>query len=152
MARAEAVAATETGDQYFALVRSCPLRVIRTEREYERAIAMLDRLSDRAGSRTSDETEYLLALAVFVEKYEEEHHAIQPVPGIDMLHYLIETHGVTQSELAVRTGLANSTISELLAGKRKLSIKHIELLARFFSVRPSLFLVAESAGRPVNTK
>ena len=31
---------------------------------------MLDRLSDRGNGRTSDETEYLLALAVFVEEYE----------------------------------------------------------------------------------
>ena len=132
-------------DRYLELLRSCPLRVIRSEFEYERAIEMLDRLSDCGSGRTADETEYLLALAVFVEKYEDEHHAIRRVSGIEMLNYLIETHGLTHSELAAGTGLANSTISELLAAKRKLSVKHIELLAHFFKVRPSVFLAAGQA-------
>jgi antitoxin component HigA of HigAB toxin-antitoxin module len=61
------------------LARENPLRVIHSEEEYQRAIATLDRLSDRGNSRTADDTAYLLALAVFVEKYEEEHHPISPV-------------------------------------------------------------------------
>ena len=51
------------GDRYLELVRENPLTVIRSEDEYERAIATLDRLSDRGNDRTVDETEYLLALA-----------------------------------------------------------------------------------------
>jgi HTH-type transcriptional regulator / antitoxin HigA len=93
---------------------------------------MLDRLSDRGNGRTSDETEYLLALAVFVEKYEEEHHAMPPASGVDMLRHLIETHQKTQSDVAAGTGLADSTVSDILAGKRKLTVKQIEALARFF--------------------
>jgi NAD(P)-dependent dehydrogenase (short-subunit alcohol dehydrogenase family) len=89
----------------------------------------------------ADETEYLLALAGFVEKYEEEHHSIPPVSGIDMLRYLYETRQKTQHEVAAGTGLADSTISEILAGKRKLSVKQVEALARFFKVKPAVFLV-----------
>jgi HTH-type transcriptional regulator/antitoxin HigA len=117
-----------------------PLRVIRSEDEYERAIATLDRVSDRGNGRSTDETEYLLALAVFVERYEVDHHPIPAATGAEMLRYLIETHGFTQSDVAGRTGLADSTISEILAGKRKLSVKHIELLARFFTVKAAVFL------------
>ncbi len=72
------------GHRYLELVREKPLRVIRTEDEYEHAIAMIDRLSDRGTARTSDETEYLLALSVFVGKYEEDHHQIPPVSGVDV--------------------------------------------------------------------
>src|SRR5271165_3271185 len=102
------------GDRYLELVRECPLRVIRFELEYGQAIAMLDRLSDLGNNRTSDETEYLLSLTVFVKKYEDEHHVMPPVSGVDMLRYLLETHNVTQSSLASATGLAVSTISEIL--------------------------------------
>jgi HTH-type transcriptional regulator / antitoxin HigA len=116
------------------------LRNIHSEEECQRAIATLDRLRDCGNSRTADETEYLLALAVFVEKYEEEHHPIPPVSGVDMLRYLIETHQKTQREVAAGTGLANSTISETLAGKRKLSVKQVEALARFFKVKAAVFL------------
>jgi antitoxin component HigA of HigAB toxin-antitoxin module len=94
------------GDRYLELVRENPLRVLHGEEEYQSAIAMLDRLSDRGNGRTSDETEYLLALAVFVEKYEEEHHAMPPASGVDMLRHLIETHQKTQSDVAAGRGPA----------------------------------------------
>ena len=96
------------GDRYLDLVRECPLRIIRSESEYGQAIAMLDRLSDLGNDRTADETEYLLSLTVFVKKYEDEHHLMPPVSGVDMLRYLLETHNVTQSSLASATGLAVS--------------------------------------------
>jgi HTH-type transcriptional regulator / antitoxin HigA len=53
---------------------------------------------------------------------------------------LIETHQRTQREVAARTGLADSTISEILAGKRKLSVNQVESLARFFKVKAAVFL------------
>jgi HTH-type transcriptional regulator / antitoxin HigA len=96
--------------------------------------------ADSGDRRTADETEYLLAHAVFVGKYEGEHHPIPPVSGVDMLRYLIETHQQTQREVATRAGLADSTISEILAGKRKLNVKQIEALARFFKVKAAVFL------------
>ena len=49
------------GVRYLEMVRENPLRVIHCEEEYQRAIATLDRLSDRGNGRTADETEYLLA-------------------------------------------------------------------------------------------
>ncbi|HZW35034.1 MAG TPA: helix-turn-helix domain-containing protein [Isosphaeraceae bacterium] len=127
-------------DEYLDLFRDCPLRFIRSEEEYDHAIATLYRLSDRGSHRTPEETEFLLALAMFVEKYEDEHYPIPPASGAEMLEFLIETHSVTQSDVAAGTGLSVSTISEILAGKRKLNLKHIEALARFFKVKPAVFL------------
>jgi HTH-type transcriptional regulator / antitoxin HigA len=132
--------ATTPGDCYLELVRENPLRVIHSEEEYQRAIATLDRLNDRGSCRSADETEYLLALAEFVEEYEEEHHPIPPVSGVDMLRYLIETHQKTQREVVAGTVLADSTISEIIAGTRKLSVKQIEALARFFKVKAAVFI------------
>jgi len=51
-----------------------------------------------------------------------------------------QNHQKTQREVAAATGLADSTISEILAGKRKLGVKHIQALARFFKVKASVFL------------
>ena len=45
-----------SGDRYLELVRENPLRVLHGEEEYQSAIAMLDRRSDRGDGRTSDET------------------------------------------------------------------------------------------------
>ena len=137
-ARTRSVA--RTSDKYLDLVRKCPLRVIRSEEEYDHAIAILNRLSDRGRRRTPDQTEYVVALALFVEKYEEEHYPIPPASGAEMLQYLIEAHFRTQSDVAAGAGLPESTVSEILAGKRKLGVKHIRALARFFKVKDAVFL------------
>ena len=131
---------TPPGDRYLELILESPLRIIHSEEEYQRAIATLDRLSDRGNGRTADETEYLLALAVLIEKFEEEHHPIPAASGVDMLRYMIETHQKTQREVAAVAGLADSTISEILAGTRTLSVKRVEALTRFFEVKAALFL------------
>jgi HTH-type transcriptional regulator / antitoxin HigA len=128
------------GEPYLELVRECPLRIIHTEAEYRKAVAVLDRLSDLGPARTEDQTQYLLALALFVEKYERAHERMPAATGVEMLGYLIETHGVKQGDVAASAGLADSTVSEILAGKRKMNVKHIEALARFFKVEPAVFL------------
>jgi antitoxin component HigA of HigAB toxin-antitoxin module len=46
--------------------------------------------------------------------------------------YPIETHQNTQSDVAAGTGLADSTLSDIIADKRKLTVKQINALARFF--------------------
>lgn len=114
--------------------------MIRDEEDYERAIGMLNQLSDRGENRTPDETEYLLALAVFVEKYEDEHEPIAPASGVEMLRDLIESRQITPGDVAAGAGLSVSTVSDLLAGKRKMSLEQIERLARFFELKPSFFL------------
>lgn len=63
-----------------------------------------------------------------------------PVPDADMLRHLIESRDTTQKRLAEATGIAVSTVSEVLAGKRRLDRKHIEPLAAHFGVSPAVFL------------
>jgi len=57
-----------------------------------------------------------------------------------MLAHLLEARGISQATLAAETGLAESTVSELLKRKRGLTRKHIEVLARYFRVEPAAFL------------
>jgi HTH-type transcriptional regulator/antitoxin HigA len=127
------------GDGYLALVRGFPLRPIRTEAELEGAIAIVDTLSDR-NNLADDEHDYLLVLSSLIEKYEDDHHPIPTLAGIPMLRSLIEFKGVTQAQVAARTGIAESTLSEILAGKRRIATKHIVALAKYFRVDPGLLL------------
>jgi transcriptional regulator with XRE-family HTH domain len=57
-----------------------------------------------------------------------------------MLRHLIEAKGATQAEAARATGIAESTISAVLAGNRRLNREHIEKLARYFHVGGQAFL------------
>jgi HTH-type transcriptional regulator/antitoxin HigA len=125
-------------DEYFHLVREWPLRPIRSDGELDRAIRMLDSLSDRP-NLSDDAKDYLLVLVDLVGKYEEEKYPIPPVSAAEVLEHLIESRDVSQREVSTATGIAETTVSELLRGRRPMNRRHIEALARFFAVSPAVF-------------
>ncbi len=135
-------------DTYLELVRRCPLRPIRTEAELDRAQAIINELLDR-DRLDAGEDDYLDVLSDLVERYEDKAH---PIPTDDlteaeMLQHLIEARGVKQVDVARGAGIAESTLSEVLAGKRKLTRGQVEKLARYFHVAPGVFLDTGVGGR-----
>ena len=100
---------------------------------------MVDSLLD-LGRLGPDEEDYLEVLAGLIERYEAEHEAMPPVGEDEMLRHLIEARDITQAQLASETNIAESTISAILSGKRRMSKSHVVALARFFRVSPAVFL------------
>jgi HTH-type transcriptional regulator/antitoxin HigA len=127
------------GARYLQLVRRFPLCPIRSDEQLDQAIATVNGLLDR-GPLAPDEDDYLEVLSDLIRKYETEHHPMPPVSDADMLRFLIDSHQVTLSKVAEETGVAVSTISEILAGKRTLNRRHIEAFARYFRVETSVFM------------
>lgn len=123
---------------YLGLVATLPLRPIRSERELDRATKMIDSLLNRA-RLTKAERDYLDVLTDLVEKYESEAYPAEPASDAEMLAHLLDARGISQTELAAKAGIAGSTISEVLHGKRKLRREHIGRLAAFFGVSPTVF-------------
>jgi HTH-type transcriptional regulator/antitoxin HigA len=128
-------------DRYLELVRRFPLRPIRFDAELDAAVAVIDGLIDR-DDLAPPEQDYLDVLSDLVEAYEDEHIPMRPVGDADLLRFLIDGKGVTQAQVAAGTGIAVSTISEVLAGKRKLNRSQIGKLARYFRVEPVAFVFA----------
>jgi HTH-type transcriptional regulator/antitoxin HigA len=126
-------------DRYLDLVRAFPLRPIHTDAELDQAVAMIDSLIDR-DELDPDEQDYLDVLADQVEKYESEQHHLPAVSEADMLRHLIEARGITQLKLSTDTGIVESTISNILSGKRGMSRNHIAVLANYFKVSPAVFI------------
>jgi HTH-type transcriptional regulator/antitoxin HigA len=125
-------------DPYFELVHRLPLRPIRSDDELDEAVAMVDSLLDRR-DLAPEEEDYLEVLGDLIEQYESASHPMPPVADAEMLRHLIGAKGVSQTALCEATGIANSTISEVLKGKRSLNRNHIGKLARFFNVSPDVF-------------
>jgi HTH-type transcriptional regulator/antitoxin HigA len=119
-----------------------PLRPIRTEAELDAAIRVINMLIDQK-KRTKAEEDYLDVLSDLVEAYETIHYPDEPVSDADMLQSCLDDWRVTQSEVAKKTGIAESTISEVLAGKRTLNRTQIGKLARYFRVSPAAFAFGE---------
>lgn len=132
-------------DRYLELIQYVPLRPIRNEDELGEAINMTHYLIDLLDRRpwTKDEKDYLDVLGGLIEQYEDEHYPMPPSPDHAMLRHLIEAKGVSQAQVAKACKIAESTISAVLAGTRKLTREHVSKLARYFHVEPDVFSFAE---------
>jgi len=128
--------------RYLELVRAFPLRPIRTNDELNAAIAVVDSLIDQH-KLSAPEQDYLDVLSDLIETFENEAVPMRPVADSDMLWFLIESKEEAQAAVAMRVGIPESTISQVLAGKRKLNRKQIGKLARYFHVEPGVFTFAE---------
>ena len=86
-------------DGYWELIHGFPLRPIRTEKELDRAIEVIDALLDRA-DLTAAEEDYLDLLGDLVEQYEDEAHPLPDVSDGAMLRFLIDQKDVVQADVA----------------------------------------------------
>lgn len=125
-------------DTYLELVRQFPLIHIRDDAHLTDAQEMLDWLLtqelDEGGQA------YLDALTDHVEVYEAAHVHIPDASDVDVLRELMSANRLSQPKLAKATGIAQSTISAVLSGTRKLTRAHVAKLAAFFNVPASVFL------------
>src|SRR5688500_15359973 len=124
-------------DSYLELILVFPLSSIRSDEHLDQAQMVMDRLLARGELDDGEET-YLDALSDLVGVYEDKYHAIEPASDADMLRHLLEAKGITQAEVSQEAGIAKSTISEVLAGKKPFSRQMIRKLADYFQVDVSI--------------
>lgn len=110
-----------------------------TEADYDALVEALDELLDEIGGA---EHHSLAALASqmgdLIAAYDAAHYPIPVAPGHEVLRYLMSEHGLNQSDLP-EIG-AQSVVSEILAGKRQLNVRHIRALSERFKVPADVFL------------
>lgn len=118
-------------------------KVIKNDREYEAALDRIDALMDAApNSPEGDELELLTTL---VEFYEEKQFPIELPDPIAAIRFRMEQAGLKQQDLAPYIG-SRSKVSEILAGKRPLSLKMIRALHRQLGI-PAEVLLREPGGK-----
>ena len=125
-------------DSYFELVKRFPLTHIRSLRHLGQATALVDELLQKRLDRGAQE--YLDALSDLIATYEDEHAPIPDASESDVLRELMRSSGRTQTALSRAVGIAQSTLSAILAGEREMTKSHMIALAKFFNVPPSVFL------------
>ena len=119
------------------LARALP-SVIHSERENERYLAMLEELDEKgklsaAGRRLAD------LLTLLIEDFEEKAYTLKAAKPIEMLIELMEANDLKRKDLVDVFGTP-SIVSEVLNGKRGLTIEHIKKLSRRFRVSAEIFL------------
>ena len=132
------VSTKTTPDTYFKLVRQFPLTHIESEAHAEQAINVINELLKCNLDHGSQM--YLDALTDLVMVWEDESIHFRRVPGVEILQELMREHGLTQSELSRKTGIAQSTLSAILAGGRSITVKHAEIFGKYFATGAGAFL------------
>jgi len=113
---------------------------LRSEAEYDAAVAEIDALLELEPARGTSEYDRLELLSVLVEAYDEEHYRIADTATPQaVVDFLLEQRGMARAELAPYLG-GRSRVSEFFAGKRPLSITQIQQLRQLFHVPADLLL------------
>jgi HTH-type transcriptional regulator/antitoxin HigA len=101
------------------------IRPIRTEEDYRETLARVDELWDSPlGSPEGDELD---VLATLVEAYEQEHYPMLPPDPVEAIKFRMEQMGLSKTDMAKYLG-SKSRVSEVLSGRRKLSLNMVKSL------------------------
>ncbi len=97
-------------------------KILKSEQEYNDAI-----------DPDSPKGEELELPSLLVEKYEQEHHQMAPPNPIEAIKFRMEQMNLKQADIAPLFG-GKTRVSEVLNGKRSLSLKMITLLNRYLGI------------------
>lgn len=128
---------TAESGSYIELLQKFPPRPIKSEAELLAVQEMIDTLLD-AGDLTPAQQDYINLLGMLVHEYEEKHVSIPDLNGVELLQALIDEFSLKQKDL-VPIFKTESIVSAVLNGQRRFTVEHIEKLADFFKVSPSVF-------------
>lgn len=126
-------------ETYLTMVKTFPLQRIRDDAELDASIAVIDSLLDMLPNLTMGEQEYLDALGQLVEAYENEHVQLPEARGVDVLLHLMEENDLKQVDLVPIFG-TKSIVSEVLNGKRRLTVGHVRELSSRFGLPADVFI------------
>ena len=121
-------------------------KIIRTEADYEAALARIDVLMDGDPEPTSAAGEELELLSRLVENYEKEIYPIERPSPLAAIQFRMEQAGLKAKDLTPYIGSA-SKVSEVLSGKRALSLAMIRNLVKL-GIPAEVLLQAEGAQLP----
>lgn len=100
---------------------------IRSDEDLTAALKRLNEIWEPApGSPEEDEAE---VLTVLIQSYEKEHYPIGKSDPVDVIRFHMERLGLRNADLIPCMG-ASSRVSEVLGGKRKLTVEMIAKLSR----------------------
>ncbi len=116
------------------------IRAIRTEADYDWALAEIEPSFERQPAPGSPEADRFDVLAALIKVYEDEHHPIEAPDPVETIRAWMALRGLRQSDLATLFG-SKSRASEVLNRKRPLTMEMVFKLSRDWGI-PAEALIA----------
>jgi HTH-type transcriptional regulator/antitoxin HigA len=114
------------------------IRILKNEAEYEVALSEIEKLMESA----VPDADRLELMALLVRDYEEKHYQIDMPDPVEAIKFRMEQMGLTRKDLERFIG-SRSKVSEVLSGKRRLSLSMIRALHEGLGIPAEVLL-----GRP----
>jgi len=114
------------------------IKPIKSEQEYEFALKQMETVFHAKPNTPQGDTLELLALVI--GDYEDKHYKIEPLTPLEALKCEMEEQGLTQNNLAKRFGMSKSTVSEVLNGKKQMSLRFMKYLHNDLGIPANVLL------------
>jgi HTH-type transcriptional regulator/antitoxin HigA len=132
----------EVWSDYLALVEAFPLESVHDDEHLTQALRVFEVLIKKSINQTLSEGEgaYYLALSDLIETYEDAQiPSGETVSGVELLRTLMEENGLTAKDLVPIFG-ARSIVSDVLSGKRGMTVAQSKALAERFRLSADAFV------------
>ena len=113
------------------------IRPIKTEQDYNMSIKRIEELW--GAKRDTPEGDEFDLLCTLVESYEMKHYPIAPPDPIDAIKFRMEQMEMTKADMVEYLG-SQSRVSEILSGKRRLTLKMVKLLYKGLKIPAEILL------------
>jgi HTH-type transcriptional regulator/antitoxin HigA len=121
------------------------IKAIHTDDEHGDAVKTISHIMELEAQSESD-LAMLETLGILVERYEESEFPLERPTALEAIRFRMDQMDLNQTELARLTGFPKSRISELLNGKRSLTIEMIRILHQKLGIPTDILI-----GRPTLT-
>jgi len=126
--------------KYQELLFTYQPKIIRTEAENEKVLAIVEKLMYRS-DRSPEEDELYELLITLVEKFEQEYYQPNSTTNpTSMLLFLLEQRGLTTQDLIKLLG-SEAIVEDLINGVQNAYQQQSMILGKFFKIDPNLFLI-----------
>jgi HTH-type transcriptional regulator/antitoxin HigA len=115
------------------------IRVIKSEKEHATALAEISALLDRDPDPGTPEADRLELLTLLVENFETNAFPKRVPDPLESIRFRMEQQNLKQSDLAIYMG-SRSKVSEVLSGKRPLTLSMMRALHSHLGIPASVFL------------
>jgi HTH-type transcriptional regulator / antitoxin HigA len=122
---------------YINLLADFVPEVIDSEAEYDRALALAERLIANRNS-SNEESKFLALIVTLIEDYENKHYPMGDVTPHAALLHLMEYSGTSQVDLIGTIG-SEDVVAKIVNGKEITQVQ-AQALAAYFQVSASLFI------------
>jgi HTH-type transcriptional regulator/antitoxin HigA len=124
--------------KYGELLTKALPRVIHSDKELDEFTQALLELEE-VEKPSREEQALADLLATLIERYEEQRYPIRKATPLELIGFLLEQRSLSQKDLWPVVGSKGIT-SEILKGKRGISVRIAAKVGEFFHVDPALFI------------